>query len=112
MTHKLSSTQLGNDSSEKRYKKSTKCTRRIRCVDYFGHFNFLLFIYLIIYFICLTPFFFEERQVLQKHAVHTFGIRQTYVVHTLLISHERYANAGHTLLYAVISHDTPWIRYE
>ena len=35
--------------------------------------------------------------------MHTFGIRQTYVVHTLLISHERYANAGRTLLYAVIS---------
>ena len=42
----------------------------------------------------------------------TFGIRQTYVVHTLLISHERYANAGRTLVYAVISHDTPGIRYE
>ena len=42
----------------------------------------------------------------------TFGIRQTCVVHTLLISHERHANAGRTLLYAVISHDTPGIRYE
>ena len=42
----------------------------------------------------------------------TFGIRQTCVVHALLISHERYAYAGRTLLYAVISHDTPAIRYE
>ena len=42
----------------------------------------------------------------------TFGIRQTYVVHALLISHERYANVGRTLLYAVISHDAPGIRYE
>ena len=42
----------------------------------------------------------------------TFGIRQTCVVHTLLISHERYANAGRTLLYAVISYGTPGIRYE
>ena len=44
--------------------------------------------------------------------MHTFGIRPTYVVHTLLISQERYANAGRTLLYAVISNDTPGIRYE
>ena len=42
----------------------------------------------------------------------TFGIRQPCVVYTLLISHERYANAGRTLLYAVISHGTPDIRYE
>ena len=56
--------------------------------------------------------FFEERQVRQKHAVHTFGIRQTYVVHTFLIRQERHANAGRTLLYAVISHDAPGIRYE
>ena len=44
----------------------------------------------------------------------TFGIRQTYVVrvHTLLISRESYDNAGRTLLYAVISHGTPGIRYE
>ena len=34
--------------------------------------------------------------------MHTFGIRQTYVVRTLLISHERYANAGRTLLYVMI----------
>ena len=42
----------------------------------------------------------------------TFVIRQTFVVHTFLISQERYANAGRTLLYAVISHDTPGIRFE
>ena len=42
--------------------------------------------------------------------MHTFGIRQAYVVHTLLISHERYSNARRALLYAVISHDTPEIR--
>ena len=42
----------------------------------------------------------------------TFGIRQTCVVHTVLISHEGHVNAGRTLLYAVMSHGTPGIRYE
>ena len=62
--------------------------------------------------VCLIHIFFYERRVRSEHAVHTLGIRQTCVLHTLLISHERYANAGRTLLYAVISHGTPLIRYE
>ena len=75
----------------------------------------LFFIYLFIFHFLLDislTHLFDERRVRWKHVVRTFGIRQTCVVHTLLIIHERYANAGRTLLYAVISHGMPGIRYE